>query len=72
MFDKCDTGGIVIYMTYTQLNKIHTENRNAAWKRAYNVALARFMDEGYDLATASTMADDQLFQINWILANSEG
>lgn len=58
-------------MTYTQIEKIHTENSNATWKYAYNIALARFIDEGHDLATASTMADDQLFQINWILANEE-
>ena len=58
-------------MTYEQLEKIHTDNMDSAWKQGYGIALARFMDEGYDLATASTMADDLLFQINWTLANPE-
>jgi len=62
---------IVGAMNTTQISQQYIDNRNTAWQHAYNAALARYMDEGHDLATASTMADDKLFQVNWILANPE-
>jgi len=53
----------------TQLQEIFKNNRQATWREAYNIALISLLDQGYDLATASSLADDRMLEINWILAN---
>lgn len=52
------------------IEKIHEHNTNAAWKQAFNMLIGKFIDQGYDLATASTMADDRLFEVNWLLSTA--
>lgn len=59
------------FMNTTQIKKIHTNNQNVAWSKANNVAVMRFLDEGNDLSTATTLADELLFHMNWVLANPE-
>ena len=56
-------------MNITQLKEIYTHNQDVSWKKAYDIVLARFIDEGHSLSEAYLMTDDHMFQMNWTLAN---
>lgn len=58
-------------MNIKQLEEIHIHNQDVAWKESYDVALMRFLGEGNTLAEAGALADDLLYEINWMLANPE-
>lgn len=58
-------------MNIAQIKEIHIHNQNVTWKKAYDIAVTRFIDEGYTLAEAATMADDLMFKMNWTLSNPE-
>lgn len=55
-------------MTRNQILKIYNDNRDYDWKKAHEVALASFLDEGKSYAEAMELADERMLKVNWILA----
>ena len=58
-------------MTITQLKEIYINNKNAAWKKAYDLVVMRFLDEGNSISESYALADNFLMEMNWRMSNPE-